>query len=77
MRNVIIYRNAEIALIAISILLMFTTSTGSFWKGVGMGLLTQATLVLFLDYFAEDVDISIWTIYKMLLKKYEAYIALT
>lgn len=53
MRNFIIYRNVEIALIALSLFLMFTASTGSFWKGVGMGLLIQATLVLCLDYFAE------------------------
>lgn len=53
MRNFIIYRNVEIALIALSILLLFAASTGSFWKGVGMGLLIQTTFVLCLDFFAE------------------------
>jgi hypothetical protein len=53
MRNFIIYRNVEMALIVISIFLLITTPAGSFWKGVATGLFMQATLVLFLDSFAE------------------------
>lgn len=53
MRNFVIYRYVEIALIALSLILMFSAATNDFWKGVGIGLLIQTVLIICMDFFAE------------------------
>jgi hypothetical protein len=52
MKNFLIYRYVEIALLLVGVLLLFTTK--GFWQGVGIGLFIQASLMLSLDYFAEQ-----------------------
>ena len=34
--------------------LMYYTSPSSFWQGLGLGLFSQCTLVLLMDFFAES-----------------------
>lgn len=53
MRNFMIFRNTEIALILTGIIIYFTMTQFDFWKGLGLGLFIQASIVLILDYFAE------------------------
>lgn len=53
MRNFVIFRYTEIFLIFLGIVLMYTTPQESFWKGIGLGLFIQASIVLSLDFFAE------------------------
>ena len=53
MKNFVIYRNVEIALIFVGAILYFASANSSFWRGLGLGLLIQASTVLTLDYFAE------------------------
>lgn len=53
MRNFVLYRWVEIALLVVGIGLFFALQAGTFWKGVGLGLSLQAALMLLLDYFAE------------------------
>jgi hypothetical protein len=54
MKNFVIYRWAEITLIAIGLLLLFYFPTRTIGKGIGMGLLIQSSIMLFLDYSAEQ-----------------------
>jgi hypothetical protein len=53
MKNFVIFRYTEIALILTGIVVYFASSHVEFWKGLGLGLLIQSSLVLTLDYFAE------------------------
>jgi hypothetical protein len=50
----VLYRWIEIALIAIGIALFFYFNPMIFWKGFGMGLAIQSSLMLVLDLFAES-----------------------
>lgn len=54
-KNFAIYKWIEIILIITSIFLItrFYKSPQTFWKGLGLGLLIQACLMLFLDFMAE------------------------
>ena len=54
-----IYKWIEIALIALGVLLFFYNqkSSQAFWKGIGLGLIIQATLMLALDGLAENRSI--------------------
>jgi hypothetical protein len=51
--NFVIYRYVEIALIILGILLMYSAMNDTFWRGIGLGLFIQASIVLCLDFFAE------------------------
>lgn len=53
LRNFVIYRYAEIALIILGIVLMYSSMNDTFWRGLGLGLFIQASIVLSLDFFAE------------------------
>ena len=53
MKNFVVYRYVEIALIFIGAILYFAFANSDFWRGLGLGLLIQASIVLTLDYFAE------------------------
>lgn len=53
MKNFIIYRYLEIVLIILGLSLFFFFPIQTFWKGIGIGLFIQASLMLSLDYFAE------------------------
>lgn len=53
MQNFKAFRWVEIILIAIGILLMYSTIQDTFWRGLGLGLFIQAGIVLGLDFFAE------------------------
>ena len=53
MKNFVIYRYVEIALMILGISLFFCFPSQNFWKGLGIGLFIQASLMLSLDYFAE------------------------
>lgn len=53
MRNFVVYRYTELALLLLAVVLMFATPHYTFWKGLGLGLFMQASLVLCLDFFAE------------------------
>jgi hypothetical protein len=53
MNNFVIYRYVEIALVLVGIFLYFFFAKSPFWKGIGLGLMIQAGLMLTLDYFAE------------------------
>jgi uncharacterized membrane protein len=56
MKNFIIYRNTEIGLAVIGLLLFFyfrNNSIQQFWSGFGIGLFCMAILALGADYFAE------------------------
>ena len=53
MKNFVIYRYVEIALMILGIILFFCFPSQNFWKGLGIGLFIQASLMLSLDYFAE------------------------
>lgn len=54
MKNFVIYRWIEILLLIIGLVLAFTFSTQTFWKGIGLGLAIQSGFMLLLDYFAES-----------------------
>lgn len=56
MKNFEIYKTIEIGLLVIglALLILFFKSSQTFWKGVGLGLLIQAALMLILDLLAED-----------------------
>jgi hypothetical protein len=54
MKNFVLYRWIEIALIVIGIVLFLYFQPMTFWKGVGLGLAIQSSFMLFLDYFAES-----------------------
>jgi uncharacterized integral membrane protein len=51
--NFVIYRYVEIALINLGIVLMYSSMNDTFWRGIGLGLFIQASIVLSLDFFAE------------------------
>jgi len=53
MKNFVLYRWVEIALLLIGIVLFFFFQPMTLWKGVGLGLTIQASLMLLLDFFAE------------------------
>ena len=53
MNNFIIFRYVEIALIILGIALMYSSIHDTFWRGIGLGLFIQASIVLSLDFFAE------------------------
>jgi hypothetical protein len=53
MKNFVVYRYMEIALIFIGAVLYFAFAYSDFMRGLGLGLLIQASIVLTLDYFAE------------------------
>ena len=48
-----IYRWVEIALIVTGMGLLVFSSASSVWRGVGIGLTSQADLMLAFDYFTE------------------------
>jgi hypothetical protein len=54
MKNFIFYRWIEIALILAGTFLFLRSSPETVLKGVGLGLMIQAGIMLLLDYFAED-----------------------
>jgi hypothetical protein len=51
--NFLIYRYVEIALIFLGIVLMYSSMLDTFWRGLGLGLFIQASIILCLDFFAE------------------------
>jgi hypothetical protein len=53
MKNFVIYRYVEMALMIIGLALIIMNKDINFWKGAGAGLFAQATLMLVADYFAE------------------------
>ena len=53
MSNFVIFRYVEIALIILGITLMYSSLNDTFWRGIGLGLFIQASIVLSLDFFAE------------------------
>lgn len=53
MKSFVIYRYIEMTLILTGMIFFVVSSPGTLWKGVGMGLVIQASLMLLLDYFAE------------------------
>jgi len=54
MKNFVLYRWIEIALIILGLVLFFTANSNSLLKGGGLGLFIQASFMLLLDYFAES-----------------------
>lgn len=53
LNNFVIFRYVEIALIIVGIVLMYSSMNDTFWRGIGLGLFVQASVVLSLDFFAE------------------------
>lgn len=53
MKNFVYYRYFEISMIFLGIILMYALSSYGFWKGFGLGLFIQCTVLLSLDFFAE------------------------
>ncbi len=53
MSNFVIFRYVEIVLIILGIALMYSSLNDTFWRGIGLGLFIQASIVLSLDFFAE------------------------
>jgi hypothetical protein len=53
MKNFVVYRHVEIALMVLGLLFFCYFPNHTFWKGLGIGLFIQASLMLSLDYFAE------------------------
>ena len=53
LRNFVIYRYVEIALIILGIVMMYSTPIDTLWQGIGLGLFIKASIVLGLDFFAE------------------------
>jgi hypothetical protein len=53
MGNFVVFRYAEIVLIILGIFLMYSALNDSFWRGFGLGLFIQASIILSLDFFAE------------------------
>lgn len=54
MKNFVIYRYVEIALVVIGLMMFFFISDRPVLKGAGLGLMAQAGLMLVLDFFAES-----------------------
>lgn len=53
MHNFVVYRYVEIFLILSGMAMMYSTTTDTFWRGLGLGLFIKASIVLSLDFFAE------------------------
>lgn len=53
MKNFVIYRWTEVALLVLGALLWAFAPPASAWRGAGLGLAVQAGLMLALDFFAE------------------------
>jgi hypothetical protein len=53
LKNFVVFRYIEIALILLGIILMYSSMNDTFWRGIGLGLFIQASIVLSLDFFAE------------------------
>jgi hypothetical protein len=53
MKNFVIYRYVETALLLFGLLAMFYFGNNLFLKGIGIGLFFQSALMLSLDFFAE------------------------
>jgi hypothetical protein len=53
LKNFVLYRYFEIAMIFLGIILMYTLPNYGFWKGFGLGLFIQCSVLLSLDFFAE------------------------
>ncbi len=53
MKNFVIFRYVEICLILLGIILMYSSLNDTLWRGIGLGLFMQASIVLSLDFFAE------------------------
>lgn len=53
MSNFILYRYVEIVLIILGVFLMYSSMNDNLWKGIGLGLFIQSSIVLCLDFFAE------------------------
>jgi hypothetical protein len=53
MHNFMMFRYIEIALIICGIILMYSYTKDALWRGLGLGLFIQASMVLCLDFFAE------------------------
>ena len=53
MRNFVIFRYTEIALIIVGIILMYGFRQNLLLNGIGLGLFIQSSVVLLLDFFAE------------------------
>ena len=53
MKNFVLYRYFEIAMMISGLVLMFSLSNYGFWKGFGLGLFIQCAVLLSLDFFAE------------------------
>ena len=51
--NFNVFRYVEITLIILGVILMYSSMNDTFWRGVGLGLFIQASIVLCLDFFAE------------------------
>ena len=54
MKNFVLYRNIELALILIGVALYFYFPASTLFRGLGLGLFLQAAFMLGLDYFAES-----------------------
>jgi hypothetical protein len=53
MKNFLVYRYVELALIVAGVICMFYASPSELVKGIGLGLFIQASFMLAADYFAE------------------------
>jgi multidrug transporter EmrE-like cation transporter len=53
-KNFVIYKWVEIALILVGIIMFFFFHPMTIWKGIGLGLFIQASFMLLLDFFAEN-----------------------
>jgi hypothetical protein len=53
-RNFRIIKWGEICVFAIGLGLFLFSATGTLWKGVGLGLIIQATMMYGFDFFAES-----------------------
>jgi hypothetical protein len=53
MKSFILFRWVEIGLLLTGIALLITMTPASLWKGIGIGLIIQATQLLVLDYYDE------------------------
>jgi len=54
MRNFVLYRWVELAVLLAGVLLLVLAAPGSGWRGAGLGMAVQGGLMLLLDYFAEQ-----------------------
>ncbi len=54
MKNFVLYRWVEIGLILLGVILFFYFEPQTLVKGIGLGLIIQAGLMLLLDFFAES-----------------------